>query len=169
MIAKRIFWTSFLSILMFSAMANQTGKVVRVWDGDSFNLLVKGKVISTRLANIDAPEMNQAWGKESQKNVSQLILGKDVEFDSLGLDKYKRELVMIYVKGERLDSLLISNGWAWHYVNYSNDVMLAKCQTIAVEKKLGLWQCGAKGVCPPWLFRQYNYRNKMKYCKGCSK
>ena len=169
MIVKRIFWTSFLSALMLSAMANQTAKVVRVWDGDSFNLLVKGEVISTRLANVDAPEMNQLWGKESQREVSKLILGKDVEFENLGLDKYKRTLVMIYLKGERLDSLLIANGLAWHYVNFSKDEMLAKCQTIAVDKKLGLWECGAKGVCPPWLFRQYNYRNKLKYCKGCSK
>ena len=70
-----------------NAMAQNTAKVVRVWDGDSFNLLVKGEVISTRLANVDAPEMNQAWGKESQKNVSQLILGKDVEFETTGRGK----------------------------------------------------------------------------------
>ncbi len=167
MIMKRIFWTSFLTALMFSALANQTGKVVRVWDGDSFNLLVKGKIVSTRLVNVDAPELNQPYGKESQKHLSELLLGKDVEFDSIGLDKYKRELVLIYVEGERLDSLVIRKGWAWHYVNYSKDEMLATNQTLAVEEKLGLWWCGVNSVCPPWLWRQYNHRNRLRYCGGC--
>jgi micrococcal nuclease len=149
--------------------AQQTAKVVKVWDGDSFNLLIKGKIVSSRLVNVDAPEMSQLWGKEAQKKVEELILGKDLIFESTGKDKYKRALVNLWIDGERLDSLIVRNGWAWHYVSFSRDEMLAELQQKAIEEKAGLWECGVECVCPPWLFRGYNYLNKMKYCSGCKK
>lgn len=163
----------FITILiLFSAsvlQAHDVARVVRVKDGDTYVLQSKQKSFTARLANVDAPETNQHYGMQATQNVSKLISGKLVEFDSIGTDKYNRVLVNIWLNGARLDSLEIRNGWAWLYVNYCNDAMLAKCQAIAVNDKLGFWVCGANAVCPPWLFRQYNYRNKLKYCKGCSK
>lgn len=159
-------------LILFSAMALQAhnvARVVRVKDADTYVLQSKQNSFTARLANVDAPEMNQSYGVTATQNVNKLLIGKLVEFDSIGKDIYGRVLVNIWVSGARLDSLEIRNGWAWLYVNYCNDAMLAKCQAIAVNEKLGLWVCGANAVCPPWLFRQYNYRNKLKYCKGCSK
>ena len=163
----------FITILiLFSAsvlQAHDVARVVRVKDADTYVLQSKQKSFTARLANVDAPEMKQNYGVQATQNVNKLLIGKLVEFDSVGTDRYGRVLVNVWVDGARLDSLEIRNGWAWLYVNYCNDAMLAKCQAIAVNEKLGLWVCGANAVCPPWLFRQYNYRNKLKYCKGCSK
>jgi endonuclease YncB( thermonuclease family) len=36
-------------------------------------------------------------------------------YDSTGKDLYGRVLADIWINNQRLDSTLISNGWAWHY------------------------------------------------------
>jgi endonuclease YncB( thermonuclease family) len=38
-----------------------------------------------------------------------------VSYDSTGKDLYGRVLADIWLNNQRLDSTLISNGWAWHY------------------------------------------------------
>ncbi len=164
---SKILWTGFLILIGSICTAMDTAKVVKVWDGDTFSLLKDGQIIVARLVNVDAPEMNQLWGEESKRRLSYMILGRDLEFESQGPDRYKRTLVKAWVNGVRLDSLVIQNGWAWHYTNYSDDTELTGFQAEAICEKRGLWVNGVNGVCPPWLFRQYNQRNRLKYCSGC--
>ena len=151
-------------------MAQHAAKVVRVWDADTYSLLVKGKIIVARLTNIDAPETKQNFGEAAKQQVSQLLLGNTVSVDSIGTDKYKRQLVSIHLDSKALDSILLRNGWAWLYLEYCNAANLAKLtnlQKLAISERKGLWVCGTSKVCPPWLFRHYNYRNRMKFCMGC--
>ena len=164
---KHIFWTMFFSLSIMNLNAQKTAKVVRVLDGDTYTLLIGGKLITARLMNIDAPEMSQLYGKQAQQKVESILLTKDVEFRIDGKDKYKRYLVNIWVDGERLDSILVGNGLAWHYVEYSSEEMLAKLQKKAIRKQVGLWEHGVNGICPPWLYRHYNKLNRMRYCSNC--
>lgn len=152
---------------MLDLNAQTTAKVVRVLDGDTYTLLIGGKLITARLMNIDAPEMSQLYGKQAQQKVESILLAKDVAFRIDGKDKYNRSLVNMWVNGERLDSIMVSNGWAWHYVNYSNDAMLTNLQNEAIIKQSGLWEHGVKGICPPWIYRHYNKLNRMRYCSNC--
>ena len=46
-----------------NAMAQNTAKVVRVVDGDTYKLLSNGKIITARLVNVDAPETMQNFGE----------------------------------------------------------------------------------------------------------
>lgn len=149
-------------------MGQQTAKVVRVVDADTYSLLVKGKIIIARLTNINAPELKQNFGKAAKLQVSEILLGKTVSFDSVGTDKYKRELVSIRIDGKALDSILLRNGWAWLYLTYCNDANLANLQRMAINEHKGLWVCGINNICPPWLYRHYSKRNRLKYCKGCN-
>jgi micrococcal nuclease len=158
----------FLLALASNAMAQHTAKIVRVVDADTYGLLVNGKIIVARLTNIDAPELKQNFGEAAKQQVSQILLGKTVSFDSLGTDKYKRQLVSIRIDSKALDSLLLRNGWAWLYLEYCNDANLANLQRLAINEHKGLWGCGVKNVCPPWLYRHYSQRNRLKYCKGCN-
>jgi endonuclease YncB( thermonuclease family) len=48
------------------ALADFTGRVVKVTDGDTITVLVHNKQIKVRLDSIDAPESKQAFGKRSQ-------------------------------------------------------------------------------------------------------
>ena len=148
--------------------AQISGKVVEVRDGDSFYIVWNGKKHLCRLAHVDAPELKQSFGIASRDSVRKVILGKTVMIDSLGEDLYRRVIINLKVNGISLDSLMIRKGWAWNYLAYSKSKNLALVMNDAVEEKTGIWKCGTNGVCPPWLFRKYDYKNKLRYCISCN-
>ncbi|WP_206106590.1 thermonuclease family protein [Ilyomonas limi] len=150
------------------ALAQSTARVVRVKDGDTYVFRSGARVFTVRLTKVDAPEMKQAFGFTAYQCVNQLLTGKAVEYDSVGKDLYGRVLVSVKLDGKRLDSLLIRNGWAWHYIAYDTETMLDNLMNEAIMTHSGLWACGVNHVCPPWLYRSYNERNRAKYCKGCT-
>lgn len=159
----------FISAVFISlkTQANDSARVVRVKDGDTYVLRKENKDFTVRLKNVDAPESKQAFGFLSGIYVSQLILGKVVRYDSTGKDLYGRVLADIWLNNQRLDSMLIRDGLAWYYQQYSNDTLLKSMMVLAINEKKGLWKCGMVGVCPPNLWRSYTTRNRSKYCKGC--
>ena len=147
--------------------AKETARVIRVKDGDTYVFKDNTKEFTVRLKNVDAPESKQQFGFLSGIYVSQLILGKIVQYESTGTDIYKRVLADVWIDNRRLDSILIRNGWAWQYVQYSNDILLKQCMQLAIDEKKGLWKCGTMAVCPPSLWRKYSTKEKNKYCSGC--
>jgi len=160
--------TVFLLLATTSLFAQSAAKVLRVKDGDTYVLQDIVKTFTVRLLKIDAPEQKQKSGVESYRFVTGLIGGRMVEYSGTSKDRYGRTLVSININGLRLDSLIIRSGWAWHYVNYDNETMLDNAMQEAIGDSLGLWSCGSSSVCPPWLYRGYNAKNKIRYCKGCS-
>jgi len=162
-----LFSFAFVMCFLTQNKAQQTARVVRVKDGDTYVLQIGVRSVTVRLKKIDAPEIKQNGGHGAYQFVSSLINGKIVEYDSTGKDKYGRVLVSAKLNGLRLDSLIIINGWAWHYVNYDNEPMLDIIMQEAIRDRLGLWKYVIDKVCPPWLWRGYNTRNRAKYCKGC--
>ncbi len=148
--------------------AQTTATVIRVIDGDTYQMLKAGRVFTVRLANVDAPESKQAFGGEATKNATALLLCKTVLVDSISKDRYGRTIASITVNDMALDSLLVSNGWAWHYEAYSNNIALENLQAIAINKRLGLWQCGSNKVCPPWVYRNLNNKNRAIFCSACN-
>lgn len=147
--------------------AKETARVIRVKDGDTYVFKDNTKEFTVRLKNVDAPESKQQFGFLSGIYVSQLILGKVVQYESTGTDIYKRVLADVWIDNKRLDSILIRNGWAWQYVQYSNDILLKQCMQLAIDEKKGIWKCGTMAVCPPSLWRKYSIKEKNKYCSGC--
>lgn len=53
--------------------------VVGISDGDTLTLLVDGKPLKIRLANIDAPEKHQVFGEVSRQSLSALCFGQDAD------------------------------------------------------------------------------------------
>jgi endonuclease YncB( thermonuclease family) len=167
---KQISAIFFLSLLLLTGVdlyAKETARVVRMVDGDTYVLRTATRDITVRLNNVDAPEMKQSYGFYSSKFIGDLIVGKVVEYDSTGRDIYRRVLANIWIDSKRLDSFIIRNGWAWQYVNYNNETLLADCMSQAIAEGKGLWKCGLARVCPPWLWRGYNARYKAIYSQKC--
>ena len=156
-----------LALIALNASAKDSARVVRVKDGDTYVFRKGNTDFTIRLKNIDAPELKQPFGYLSFVYTSKLISGKTVSFDSTGKDLYGRVLADVWLNNQRLDSTLISNGWAWHYQTYSSDTLLKSLMVSAINTNKGLWKCGMNGVCPPSFWRSCNLKNKSKYCKSC--
>ena len=54
------------------------GRVVSVTDGDTFKAKIQGVVMNFRMADIDAPEMDQPFGSEARSTLAAALEGKDV-------------------------------------------------------------------------------------------
>ncbi len=125
---------------------------IRVVDGDTIQAEAKGKEIKIRLAEIDAPEMNQPFGKQSKNFLNRLLYEKDVTLISKGEDRYGRTLGEIYANGESANALMIKSGFAWVYDRYVKDSSLYQYQDQAKAENLGLWR--AKDPIAPWMWRK---------------
>ncbi len=156
-----------LSSLCLTLEAQKPALLTRVIDGDTYDVFYNSKRIRVRIAHVDAPELNQYFGQETAAQVKKLLYQRIVVFDCLGKDLYGRVVGNLQLNGKRVDSLLVRNGWAWYNPAFGIDPILAACMVQAVNEGIGLWSCGAELVCPPWLFRSYDYQNRVKYCKGC--
>ncbi|RTQ45835.1 hypothetical protein EJV47_23685 [Hymenobacter gummosus] len=150
------------------------GRVVRVVDGDTYDLLAGGVTWRVRLLGVDAPEPDQPFGPQAADSVTQLLAAhRTVLLTRRGTDLYGRTLAVVRLPvagrpAHALDSLLVARGWAWAWDPKHRVAGRAAQQAAAVAARRGLWKCGAVGVLTPRQWRQLNYRNKRRYGAGCT-
>ena len=160
--------------LASAAPKEETGRVVRVVDGDTYDVLAGSVVYRVRLLGVDAPEPDQPFGHQAADSIARLLGTKrKVLLTRQGADLYGRTLatVRLPVAGGpalALDSLLVVRGWAWAWDPKHRVAGRAAQQTAAVAARRGLWKCGAVGVLTPRQWRQFNYKNKRRYGVGCT-
>ncbi|WP_317363979.1 thermonuclease family protein [Campylobacter helveticus] len=135
-----------------------TGKVSKVIDGDTIELLVKQEdikqspKIKVRLFGIDAPEKKQAFGKEAKEYLSSLILDKEVILIINDKDKYQRFIGTILLNEKDINKEMVKNGYAWAYESYSTKYLAH--QADAQMFKLGLFK--DENAIKPSEFRKRN-------------
>ena len=83
------------------------GKVIKVLDGDSFNILQQGKEIRIRLAEIDAPEHGQAMWEKSKLALEEQVAGKYVVIEEFDQDQYGRIVGHVYIKDVWINAKLV--------------------------------------------------------------
>lgn len=161
---------SFLSVAQASGSSYKlTGKVVRVSDGDTVNLLVENKQERIRLASIDAPETahgssqpGQPFGEASRKNLANYVAGKTLTVVCFEKDRYERHICDIPVDGTTANRLQVEQGMAWANQQakgkYLRDQSLPELEKNARQKKLGLWS--EPGAVAPWEWRVECWKNK---------
>ncbi|EAI0665683.1 thermonuclease family protein [Campylobacter upsaliensis] len=124
-----------------------TGKVSKVIDGDTIELLAKTSKenpynhitkLKIRLYGIDAPELKQAYGKEAKEYLSALVLKQEVGLIIENKDKYERIVGTIFLKGKDINKEMVKNGYAHAYESFSKKYLAE--QADAKMFKLGLWQ-----------------------------
>lgn len=132
-----------LAILLFATPLLADTFCWKVSDGDTIWVAdERGAKTKIRMNRIDAPEMNQPYGREAADRLAELVLGKYVTLETNGHDQYGRSLDVVFVdtpKG-RLDVnlQLVKEGLAWQYYtdkspSYTQAFLQAKA------KKIGLW------------------------------
>jgi micrococcal nuclease len=129
------------------------GRVVGVHDGDSITVLTHAQQqIKVRLEGIDAPELRQAFGQKAKVTLSGMVMSRQITLQQIGTDRYKRTLAVVYVEGRNVNLEMVRLGYAWHYVQYSDDAQLAKAEREARQLKRGLWT--DPSPVPPWSWRR---------------
>lgn len=144
---QKIFVLSFyfLVIILSCTSCNQdegnSGKVIAVLDGDTYDVLMKeNKTVRVRMEGIDAPEKGMPFYRVSKNYLAELCFGKNISLVENGMDKHGRTLAFSYLDdGRELSHEMIKAGLAWHFKQYSSDSILAGLEVAARNSRAGLW------------------------------
>lgn len=136
-----------------SATNTHLWKVVGVHDGDTVTCIDEfNQQQKIRLAEIDAPEVSQDFGKVSREALAGMVFGKTIQVVDDGKDRYGRWIGHLYVDGIDVNRQMVATGMAWHYAAYSKDSSLSTLQSQAQAQRLGLWS--QPNPMPPWDYRK---------------
>lgn len=141
--------------------AEQTyiGKVVSVSDGDTISVSrYPEPLLKVRLAGIDAPEKQQAFGQRAKESLSKLVAWQKVRVVEVGTDRYGRVIGDVYVQGLWVNLEMVSQGVAWVYRHYSHDPRLLEAEERAKSSRSGLWV--EPMPVPPWEWRKSQRKPK---------
>ena len=135
-----------------------TAKVIVVMDGDTVMVLRDGHKTKIRLANIDAPEKGQPFGKQSRESLLEMVGKKQVQIDSQAVDQYGRLIGLISVDGFDVNQEQVKRGMAWEYSHYHRDASYRALQSEARQAKRGLWVQDNPQA--PWEWRKLHPSSK---------
>ena len=145
-----------------------SGQVVDVYDGNTLTVMDADHTAwKVKLAAIDAPELGQAFGKKAKKELTELVLDRQVTvtFDhteggdqivgTVKLESNREILVAIFPIN--INQYLLSQGYAWYDKSLDgkgtgdNRQLYLNLEADARQRKRGLW--AEKNPVPPWEFR----------------
>jgi micrococcal nuclease len=157
---RLIFFTCFLLTNSGQALwqspfnaVEQTGKVIKIVDGDTFDMLTKEKTtLRIRMNGIDCPERKQDFYQSAKNALAGYVFNKEVKLLITGRDRNKRIIATVYCNGKNINLAMIQNGYAWHYKKYSTDTVYEKAEQQARLARRGLWRMDHPVA--PWDFRK---------------
>lgn len=137
-----------------SAAGELVGRVVNVHDGDSLTLLIDRRQVKIRLAEIDAPEIGQAFWRAARDELAAMCAGGTAYVEDRGLEwRRKRTLGQVRCGSWGANAEQVRRGMAWVYPAYApkNSPLYALERAARLEKR-GLWADDAP--VPPWEWRR---------------
>ena len=118
-----------------------------------------GREYRVRLNGIDAPELQQPFGRKAQELLAGLLRDRPLRVVTLGEDRGGQVIGDVYVSlapgaAETLLNVdLVERGWAWHFVRFAKDnKALAEAEQSARAARRGLWS--EDGAVSPWDYRR---------------
>lgn len=135
-----------------------TGLVISVHDGDTVRIRANGSEYSVRLDGIDAPELSQGFGAQSQAALSTLLLNQSVQVAYDKTDQYGRIVGAVFTQScEYANLQQVRAGLAWFYRAYQCELApttraaFAQAEEQAQQGALGLWSQSTPVA--PWIYR----------------
>lgn len=130
-----------------------SGRVVKVVDGDTYDILLDGVQSRIRMDAIDAPERGQDFGTAAKNHLGRLCDGQIIRLNIKSRDRYGRIVAQSFLPdGRELGAEMIRAGMAWHYTKYSSDPRLSTLEQQAREARRGLWSMA--NPIAPWDYRK---------------
>ncbi len=115
-------------------------------------MLVAQRQVRVRLAEIDAPELGQPFGKRSRQSLNELCHGKAANVEDRGPDRYGRTIGLVLCAGIDANAEQVRRGMAWVYQQYAPKAsLLYALEGEARAERRGLW--GDLDPVPPWKWR----------------
>ena len=130
------------------------GPLVSIVDGDSFKVKVQGAVMDVRLQGIDAPEMDQPFGKDARAILEKLIGDEQIVLVFDDVDHYGRIVARAWVADVDINLEMIRRGAAWFDSEYARDDELYNAELKARAAKRGLWSLATQSTIEPWVWRR---------------
>src|SRR4029434_6022838 len=96
-----------------------SGRVIGISDGDTLTVLVDRKQVKVRIADIDAPEVKQAFGTRSRQALATLCHQKPAQVIDKGLDRYGRTIGVVSCAGWDAATEQVRAGMAWVFTRYA--------------------------------------------------
>jgi endonuclease YncB( thermonuclease family) len=134
------------------------GSVAIVHDGDTISVSASDRLIyKVRLAGIDAPELDQAFGRRSRSDLDKTLANKQVTIQYYKTDPFGRFVGKVLLDGRDICLEQIVKGMAWHFKRYEDEqvqtdrLAYAKAERAARISRIGLWADSSPQ--PPWEFR----------------
>ena len=128
--------------------------VLSVADGDTLKARCNDEAtpLVIRLAEIDAPEKGQPFGRASKAALSALCLGKAAEVRPRTKDRWGRTVARVSCGGVDASSAQVQSGLAWAFTKYLTDSSIAELEKQARAEGGGLW--AQPTPVPPWTWRR---------------
>jgi endonuclease YncB( thermonuclease family) len=130
------------------------GPLVRVKDGDSLVAKVQGVAMDFRLAEIDAPELDQPYGRTAKQELVTLASGQQLVLVPVDTDRYGRTVAQVWNGKTHVNAELVKRGAAWFYSEFAYSEALYEVEQEARDAKRGLWALPLKDRIEPWVWRK---------------
>ncbi len=151
-------WAFGIALLQFITGSVYAERVVRVKDGDSIIVASAGREVDVRIADMDAPELGQAYGDEAKSALIELVDGRQVRLELVGGDVYRRIVAHVFLEDRDVAAAMVERGLAWvrrAYVPASRLISLEDQARIAHK---GLWS--DPDPTPPWVWRKFGNQSQ---------
>ena len=130
--------------------------VVAISDGDTLKArcgdVGRYEQVTVRLAEIDAPEKQQAFGTRSKLALSQLCYMRWASLNKGTSDRYGRTVARVKCQGLDASAEQVRFGMAWAFTRYLTDPEIARLELAARQAGVGLWSDPAP--VEPWVWRK---------------
>jgi micrococcal nuclease len=152
-----------------SAIAQTTAAtVLSVGDRDTIRVKSSdGKIITARLACIDAPESAQApYGQASANRLKQLLpVGSAIVLRVADVDRYGRSVAKISRDGLSINTVMVQEGQSVVYGQYLGACpelreKLVQAETSAKARRIGFWAQTSPVM--PWDYRRASKSSPVK-------
>lgn len=133
-------WLLLVNVALSSAQQTLIGYVVKIVDGDTYDILVGKATYRIRMAGIDAPERGMPFSKDAKQHLAAMCFNKKIKITFDKLDRNNRVIAFSYLEdGRELSYEMIKAGFAWHFLKYSHDAVFNQLEQQARLNKAGLW------------------------------
>lgn len=114
-----------------------TARCTHVVDGDTLMVEVDGREVTVDLAGVDAPELDQDWGRKAQILLRSMARHQEVSVRVVAMaDDVPK--VRVEARGQDLSTIMARSGLAWS-CDVSPDAELEDLCRQAREARVGLW------------------------------